>query len=98
MTFMESLITVSIVLVLLVMLFAIGSRDTPNYAGIIQSQGYTNVNIGEAVWMGCGKEDSPFASVHFVTHFNALGVDHRPVSGVVCCGYFFKNCTVRIEP
>lgn len=94
MTFMEALIAVSIGLVLLVMLFAIGGSDTPNYAGIVQSQGYTNVNIGDSAWMGCGKEDSVFTSVHF----NALGVDRRPVSGVICCGLIFKSCTVRVDP
>jgi hypothetical protein len=94
MTFIEALVTVSIGLVLLVMLFAMTSSNTPNYAGIVESQGYTNVNIGESAWMGCGKGDSVLSSVHF----NALGVDHKPVSGVVCCGLVFKSCTVRITP
>jgi len=94
MTFIEKLILGSIGLCFLVGLFAIGSSDTPNYTHVVESQGYTNINIGESAWWGCGREDSPFSSVYF----NALGGDHKPVAGVVCCGYFFKGCTVRIEP
>lgn len=94
MTFMEILIVVSIGLTLLIGSLSMTDCSPPNYTRVVESQGYTSVRIKDAAYMGCAKEDSVFTSVHF----EALGVNHEPVSGVICCGFIFKSCTVRIDP
>lgn len=56
---------------------------------VLESHGFTNVNIGGYAFIGCGKDE-------FSSHFNAIDVNGKPISGVICSGWF-KNYTVRMN-
>lgn len=54
---------------------------------ILEREGYTQIEIGDYAWWGCGEGDT------YRTKFTALK-NNRPVEGVVCSGTF-KGATVR---
>lgn len=55
----------------------------------LEAMGFTDIKPGGYDFFGCAKDDN----VH--TKFTAKNASGRPVSGTVCCGLLFKNCTVR---
>lgn len=55
----------------------------------LTDEGYTDVEPGEYCFLCCGKSD------FYHTKFEATNIRGVRVSGVVCCGLFFKACTVR---
>lgn len=56
----------------------------------LEAQGMTNVEIGGYPFWGCDKGDT------FKSKFTATGANGKPVSGVLCQG-FFKGITVRFD-
>ena len=58
---------------------------------VLEAQGMTAVQIGGHAWFGCSKSDD------LRSKFTAIGVNGKPVSGVVCGGWFGKSITVRYD-
>lgn len=58
---------------------------------VLKGAGYTEINLGDYAWYGCGKGDS------MSREFAATGPSGQHVRGVVCCGTWGKSCTVRID-
>ena len=56
----------------------------------LESAGYTQVVIEGYAVFGCDKNDQ------FHDRFSAVGANGKPVSGVVCGG-FFKGATIRLD-
>jgi hypothetical protein len=66
-------------------------KARPNEArAVLAAQGYTQVEITGARFLGCGREDV------YRTGFRAVGPTGIPVKGIVCDG-IFKGATVRLE-
>lgn len=59
-----------------------------NGRNAIESQGFTDIKIGDYAWFGCGRDDT------YQSHFTAKNSNGKSVSGIVCCG-ILKGCTVR---
>jgi len=58
----------------------------------LDSMGFTQVQITGYRWFGCADSDD----LH--TGFRALGVNGKPVTGVVCSSFFWgKGTTVRFD-
>lgn len=70
-------------------LVLVGCTDAKKATDVLESQGYTNIQIGGYSYFGCSESDS----VH--TEFTATGVNGKPVSGVVCSSWWGKGATVR---
>ena len=65
---------------------------TPDASGatrILKEEGYTEIQITGANPLMCGRGD------HKGTKFRAKNQAGNTVGGVVCCGAFFKGCTIR---
>jgi hypothetical protein len=65
---------------------------TPDNEGakkILQEEGYSEIEITGADPLKCGSND--FGG----TTFRAKNQAGNTVTGVVCCGRFFKGCTIR---
>lgn len=77
-------------LIVLVVMLA-GCHDNTQAKRVLEQQGYTSVEpTGWEPW-GCARDDE------VVTGFRATSPSGARVSGVVCCGLFFKGCTIRVE-
>lgn len=68
--------------------------DESTGAAALNAEGWSEVNVTEKhfivpLFYGCDKNDS--------VAFEARGLNPagRPSSAVVCCGAFFKGCTIR---
>lgn len=68
-----------------------GCTDADNAERILESNGYSNIQITGYNWFGCSEDDFQH------TGFNAVGPTGKPVTGTVCSGIFFKNSTVRFH-
>lgn len=67
-----------------------GCEDGPARGlNAIESQGFSDVTLGDYAWLGCGREDDLVRK-----HFTAKNVRGQRVEGLVCCG-LGKGCTVR---
>jgi hypothetical protein len=55
----------------------------------LESQGFTDVQIGGYDAWSCGNDDTT------ATKFTAKNQAGKRVSGTVCCGLWAKGCTVR---
>ncbi|WLR90898.1 hypothetical protein [Shinella zoogloeoides] len=67
-----------------------GNVDPATARRALEAQGLTNVRLDGYSFLGCSRGET------YSTSFRALGANGKPVSGVVCGG-FFKNVTVRYE-
>jgi len=67
-----------------------GNVDPATARRALEAQGLTNVRLDGYSFLGCSRGET------YSTSFRAIGVNGKPVSGVVCGG-FFKNVTVRYE-
>lgn len=66
-----------------------GCGVNPNEAtAALEAQGLTDVKLGGYSLFGCSEKDT------FRSKFEAVGVNGKPVSGVVCSG-LLKGVTVR---
>lgn len=61
-----------------------------NAKSTLEAQGMTNVEVGGYPFWGCDKDDT------FKSKFTATGANGKPVSGVLCQGWF-KGITVRFD-
>jgi len=75
-------------LVLLAALLLCGCTDPKGTKEALEGQGYTKVTVGGYATFSCGDDDD------FATTFEAINPVGKPVTGVVCTG-FFKGATVR---
>ena len=57
---------------------------------VLESQGYTDVEITGYSWTGCSKDDS------FASNFTAKGANGQSVEGSLCSDWF-KGITVRFD-
>jgi hypothetical protein len=78
-----------ILMFLVIMFFLIGCTDTNGTVRTLKSSGYTEISVGGYDWFSCGEDDWS------ATTFHAKNPNGEYVSGTVCCGLFFKGCTVR---
>lgn len=67
-----------------------GCTDPDGARRVLQSSGFSDIEIGGYGWFSCGNDD------HFATTFRATGPSGAPVTGAVCRGVF-KNSTIRID-
>lgn len=65
-----------------------GSPDM-KLARAVENHGLTKVKVGDWAFMSCDASDLT------ERRFTATRADGQRVSGFICCGYFFKGCTVR---
>lgn len=56
----------------------------------LEAAGYTQVQMHGYAIFGCAEEDT------FHDSFTAIGSNGKPVSGVVCSGWF-KGSTIRLD-
>jgi len=66
-----------------------GDRPDPKLQRSVEAQGFTDVRIGDWNAFECGSGDT------YSRSFTATSPTKQRVSGTVCCGYFFKGCTIR---
>jgi len=71
--------------------FCVGncSEPEPKLQRAIESQGMTNVIVGAWDPWECSGGDTISRT------FSATNSAGQRVRGTICCGYFFKGCTVR---
>ena len=67
-----------------------GCTDPSGARRVLESSGFTDIEIGGHAWFSCGNDDN------FATTFRATGPSGKPVTGAVCRGVF-KNSTIRID-
>ena len=70
-------------------LFTAACTDRDGATRTLETAGYTNIRITGYSWFSCGEDDT------YATGFTAIGVNGRPVQGVVCSGFLFKGNTIR---
>lgn len=82
----------------LVTIFAIGfgmqaemncGSPPPMAKAAVEAQGFSDVRVGEWEAFSCGQGDT------LSRRFTAKNPAGNRVSGIVCCGMFFKGCTIR---
>jgi len=77
--------------ILVIGLFCTACSDPNTARRALDSMGFTQIEtLGWTFFNGCGKDDS------FATRFQAKNPNGKPVSGVVCNGWF-KGATVRFD-
>lgn len=76
-------------LLLVLSVLALGCTDESSTREALEAQGMTDVQIVGYAPFSCSKDDGTS------TGFTATNPQGRRVEGVVCCGWLFKNCTVR---
>ncbi len=74
---------------LVISMVLLACTDETNARHALESQGFTDVKMTGYVYGACSDDDDTH------TGFTAKNPQGHPVSGVVCCGYFLKNCTIR---
>lgn len=73
------------------LLFLVGCGvDVQKGTKAAEATGLTDVKVGSWTFFGCDEKDS------FRSTFTATGVDGKPVSGVMCSGWF-KGITIRFD-
>lgn len=68
-----------------------GCTDAGNAQRVLESAGYTNIQITGYDWFACSEDDT------LSTGFTAIGPTGKPVKGAVCSGLIFKNSTIRLN-
>lgn len=79
-----------IVLMVSVFLWVSGCSDAPEANRVLNSQGYTHVQLTGYKFFGCGRYD------YWRTGFVAKSPNGTNVVGVVCSGVF-KGATIRFK-
>lgn len=77
------------ILLIFATLLFFACTDESNAQRTLENFGFTNISFTGHDWWSCGEDDSSS------TGFIATNKDGKRVSGTVCCGMIFKNCTVR---
>jgi hypothetical protein len=55
----------------------------------LDNAGFTDAQITGTSYLGCDKYD------RYGAEFTATNAHEKRVTGIVCCGLFFKGCTIR---
>jgi hypothetical protein len=63
--------------------------DEERTVSVLRKQGFTEIRTTGYEFGACSEDDT------YHTGFTAKNPQGQQVSGVVCCGLVFKNCTVR---
>lgn len=74
---------------LLLALLAASCTDKDGATQALEAAGYKAIQITGYRFFGCGKDDT------YQTGFRAIGLNGKPVEGVVCAGMFMKGSTIR---
>jgi len=72
-------------------LLSTGCTQPDHALQVLESQGYTDIQIQGYDWFNCSKDDT------YHDKFTAKGPSGKTVSGVVCTGMFFKGSTIRLD-
>jgi len=64
----------------------------PEVRRVLEVEGFTEIDLGGYEVFGCGKGDTVREG------FVATAPSGERTAGTVCCGYWLKDCTVRIDP
>ena len=78
-----------LLLIALLSLFTVSCTDESSSREVLTGAGYTQINFTGYEFWSCAKDDT------YHTGFTAKGPSGVQVKGVVCCGLFFKGCTIR---
>jgi len=76
---------------LLLCLLLVCCTDEDGARRILEAQGMTEIEFTGYAPFDCSEDDT------LQTGFRAKGPTGKALSGTVCCGLVFKNCTVRFE-
>jgi hypothetical protein len=69
-----------------------GCSDGDTASAVLRHAGYTGINTTGFEYGSCGRDDQQ------CTGFTATSPSGANVRGAVGCGWYFKGCTIRIEP
>lgn len=83
---MKRMITIAVITLL-----SAGCTQPDHAKQILESQGYTNVQMQGYDWLNCSKDDT------YHDKFTAKGPTGKQISGVVCGGLLFRGATVRLD-
>lgn len=78
-----------LVMVTVLVLALASCTDAATAKKAAESQGFKDVVTSGYSFFGCSQDDT------FHTKFSAVGLDGKPVDGVVCSSWLFKGATVR---
>lgn len=67
--------------------------DPDEFNRVLEDEGYTNIQSTGYDAFACSDDDQ--LSSGFTATRRMPDGTTRAVSGTVCCGLFFKNCTIR---
>jgi len=77
------------ILIIILAVFISGCTNKDKTKETLYKSGFSDVKTGGYDFFACGRDDI------FSTHFKAKNPAGNYVEGTVCCGRFFKGCTVR---
>lgn len=83
---------VGVFTVIIVISLALMTAIKPSDESAIQTAqdaGYQNIQLTDNAYFACGSGD-----IHVGRNFTAT-MNNTQVRGTVCCGWFFKGCTIR---
>lgn len=71
--------------------FCVGNcaEPDPKLGHSLEKQGFTHVQVGEWDMFECAADDTISRT------FSATNSNGDRVRGTICCGFWFKGCTVR---
>lgn len=79
-------------IVLLCMMLGLAAcTDSRNAKRVLESNGYTQINLTGHRWFMCGDSDT------YSTGFKAITTSGAHVSGAVCSGFLLKGSTIRFD-
>jgi len=68
------------------------NTNFPRALHILRENGYRYIEYTGYKWFKCAHEDwshTGFIATNIITH--------KRISGTICCGLIFKNCTIRFD-
>ena len=84
-------LTIYLISGIAVLVLFIGAGDPVTARRVLKSQDYSDIRIQGSPIVGCGRGD------YYKTEFAARSRAGKAVQGIVCCGLFFKGCTIRYD-
>jgi len=86
-----TLLILIITMFIVVIFWAATNIDKSGAVKILYENGYKSIQITGYKWFACAHDDWSH------TGFTAINQQNNKINGVVCCGLFFKNCTIRYK-
>lgn len=81
----------AIILVIILAIMLSGCVSEKNTLKTLDSAGFGDIEVTNWKPFSCGEGD------WFKTGFKATNVNGKEVTGTVCCGLIFKDCTIRFS-